>query len=603
VGKGVLAGAVAALATLLLGGGAAASPSTFARCASSTPVLCGTVAVPLDRSGHVRGTVDLHVEELPGATGSSSRFLYLVAGGPGQPSAAAFDLRRYGRLFQQLFPGETLVAYDDRGTGRSDAISCPGSGAIVTAAPAAAKRIVDACARRLGSHSRFYSTRANAADMDAVRRALGTGRISIYGVSYGTEQALVYGLLYPAHVDRLVLDSMVPPGQNQLGLDTLQAIPRALAQICTAACGRAIPNPGAELARLENRLAAHPQSVRLARPGKAPATVRVDSARLLTLTADTDLDDGLAAAVPAAVETALSGDLRPLARLLTIDDAFNQTAGVDAAVDIATECNDGPVPWAQGATRAQRVAGIRRLLAGVTNRELGLFGRWVLAGSVPADCIDWQGAGAAAPPRAHRLAGVKTLILSGSRDVRTPTSGATAVEAALGNARVLVVPGSGHDVLQSSACPALAVRSWVAEGTAPQSCPRVPLELSALTPLRQPDGTGRLGAQQTATVVAQTLAEVAALATAYEGAKGLTAGLAAGQLQVRSFAEAQISGFADVAGITVSGTVSNLNDGSSDWRANVTVGGSRAAAGQVNVAGNRLTGKLGGKSVSVGVGS
>src|SRR5579872_5821388 len=105
------------------------------KCGPSTPVLCGTVAVPLDRSGHVRGTVPLHVEELPASTGGSKRLLFLVAGGPGQPSAESFQLRRYGRIFQQLFPDETLVAYDDRGTGRSGAISCPGSGAIVTATP------------------------------------------------------------------------------------------------------------------------------------------------------------------------------------------------------------------------------------------------------------------------------------------------------------------------------------------------------------------------------------------------------------------------------------------------------------------------------------
>jgi len=76
--------------------------------------------VPLDRSGAVPGTVDLHVESLP-PSGQSSGAVFLLAGGPGQGSAHTFDLGdpQSASLFRFLFPGYTLVAYDDRGTGNS----------------------------------------------------------------------------------------------------------------------------------------------------------------------------------------------------------------------------------------------------------------------------------------------------------------------------------------------------------------------------------------------------------------------------------------------------------------------------------------------------
>ena len=140
----------ATIALVAAGGGAGAVRTVFAPCAPRSHVLCATVAVPLDPSAGATGRVALHVEELPArgrAPGGQSRVVFLVAGGPGQASAQAFDLRDDGTFWERMFPGYTLVAYDDRGTGGSGALRCPGLGAIVTASPAATARIVGACGR------------------------------------------------------------------------------------------------------------------------------------------------------------------------------------------------------------------------------------------------------------------------------------------------------------------------------------------------------------------------------------------------------------------------------------------------------------------------
>ena len=74
-------------------------------------VLCGTVPVPLDPSGRHGGSVLLHVEELPAPLvprAAPLRLAFLVAGGPGQASAASFDLEDSGHFLQSLLPGYIL---------------------------------------------------------------------------------------------------------------------------------------------------------------------------------------------------------------------------------------------------------------------------------------------------------------------------------------------------------------------------------------------------------------------------------------------------------------------------------------------------------------
>ncbi|HEV2590833.1 MAG TPA: alpha/beta fold hydrolase, partial [Gaiellaceae bacterium] len=165
-------------------------------CGQVAELVCSQVPVPLDRTGQVSGTVSLHVEELP-AQGTPRGFMFLIAGGPGQGSAQTFGLGdpNADALFRYLFPGFTLVAYDDRGTGSSGLIDCPPLQValdVPTEQTAAAQ-----CAQQLGSAAPFYSTADHAADLDAVRASLGADKVGLYGVSYGTKLAMAYALTFP----------------------------------------------------------------------------------------------------------------------------------------------------------------------------------------------------------------------------------------------------------------------------------------------------------------------------------------------------------------------------------------------------------------------
>ena len=55
----------------------------------------------------------------------------------------------------------------------------------------------------------------------------------LYGVSYGTKVALDYAAKYPANVEALVLDSVVPPeGPTSSNARPSTTMPRALRELC-----------------------------------------------------------------------------------------------------------------------------------------------------------------------------------------------------------------------------------------------------------------------------------------------------------------------------------------------------------------------------------
>src|SRR4051812_5253805 len=259
----------AVLAALLVGA-VPATASTRAP-AAARPLTCvkqhcrGYIPVPLDRTGFTPGHVELYVSEwLP--DGPSKGVVLELAGGPGQSSSYAFDEP------VDLWEGWTQVAYDNRGTGQSSRIAC---GPFVGSD---ARRDISRCNDLLGPERAFYSTRDNAADMEAVRALLGVDKVALWGTSYGTKQALAYAHAYPSHVDRLLLDStLLPAGPDAYDLQYGRSVPAGLRALCgTTLCTRATPDIGVDVAVVANALAATPIDGTVAfTPGK-PAQVHLD---------------------------------------------------------------------------------------------------------------------------------------------------------------------------------------------------------------------------------------------------------------------------------------------------------------------------------------
>lgn len=62
----------------------------------------------------------------------------------------------------------------------------------------------------------FYSSENTARDIEAIRKDLGSSRISLYGVSYGTVPAQIYAHLFPMSTQAIVLEGIVYRGGELL---------------------------------------------------------------------------------------------------------------------------------------------------------------------------------------------------------------------------------------------------------------------------------------------------------------------------------------------------------------------------------------------------
>jgi pimeloyl-ACP methyl ester carboxylesterase len=596
--------AVSALAPSLARGAVSFSP-----CRANSPVLCGTVTAPLDFSGATPGQVGLHVEELP-AQGMPKGVLFLIAGGPGQASAQVFDLVDQGSTYQSIFPGYTLVAYDDRGTGESGALSCPGINSLFSASVEQSIARVAACGDAIGPDRVFYSTRDHADDIEVIRQALGVDKIALWGTSYGTKLAMAYALAYPSHVERLLLDSVLPPdGPDPFGLDTIRAMPNGINDLCYGgACKTVTKNAFDDVAKLAGRLAQKPLAgkVRL-HPGSAPVSIRIDGNNLLSnVVLDSDLIPGIGTELPAAVKAALEGKPRLLLRLYaldTISSGISDSGGFDTALYVATSCDDGPFPWTASTPLSERQAAIDAALNALPAGSLGPFGRWAIGLGNAEMCRDWPSPGNT-PLAGGPLPNVPVLVLSGGRDMRTPTAGGREVASMFPQGHLLVLPGWGHSVLGNSICVDNAVTAWLGGATPPSSCPRVPPIVKPLG--RFPSsvaGAGFIGPVRglrghTLAAVVWTLEE--AESTWLLAGSQPTSGLLGGSLQA-AYGAFRLSGYSDVPGLTISGSVKQKSVGAFpiDFEGTLTIGGLQASHGRLELFGNALSGTLGGKKVRI----
>src|SRR5438105_4557699 len=310
---------------------------------------CATVNVPLDRSGATSGTVALHVEELP-TPGAPRGVLLLIAGGPGQASAGTFALGANAVDLRGQYPGYTLIAFDPRGTGRSGLLRCPELQADPFAELTREQALVAKCATETGPSRAFYSTRDHVDDIDAVRRALGVDKIALWGTSYGTQLSVAYTLTYPAHVERLLLDSVADPaGRDPFATNDLMQMPKGLAALCAGgSCAAATGHFVGDVVTLANRLNAHPRKGIVLKPGGGRVTVRVDGVDFLGgVVVDSDLNAGIAAELPAAVHAALHGQSPALLRLVELDRESSVIPADELSMGLlaATVCDDGPFPW------------------------------------------------------------------------------------------------------------------------------------------------------------------------------------------------------------------------------------------------------------------
>lgn len=575
--------------------------SATSQCGTTPGLICSQVVVPLDRTGQVPGTISLHVEVVP-ALGTPRGAIFLIAGGPGQGSAHVFGLdnEQAVSLYRYLFPGYTLVAYDDRGTGESGLLDCPGVQTALTADQQRAAAAV--CAGTIGPTRAYYSTAEHAEDLDAVRQSLGLDKIALYGVSYGTKLAMAYALAHPTHVERLVLDSVLPPeGPDPYSANVLRNLPATLNAFCSnGSCKAATGNFAGDVAALANRLAAKPVQGKVLVGNGKTVNKRVDGLSLLSTVLDADLNPGLAAELPAVVHAARGGNVQPLLRLVYLHDLGQATPSIELsfALYAATVCRDGPFPWAPETPVADRQGILNSAVAALPAGSFGPFGSWAHRFGNADFCVGWPSPAGGAALATGPLPDVPMLAISGGFDMRTPTEGARSVVSRFPHGQLLVVPGVGHSTVTAdpSGCALQSVRIWMTGGPVSAQCPRsAPFlaPIGALPPARLPKKTRTAAA--TYAIAAKTISE--AEAAWLMGSEPVIPGVYGGRL-ASGQRELTLSRYSGAPGVTLSGklrlTSTNLP---LKFQGTVTVSGASAANGILGLNGTSLRGTLGGRLV------
>jgi pimeloyl-ACP methyl ester carboxylesterase len=395
---------------------------------------CGHVDVPLRRADPSLGSTRVAFAVRPRSDRRDPSLGTILAtdGGPGYASTDAAFARSLSAVLAPLLRRRDLIFVDARGTGRSGVIECPSLQEGLTMEDIA----IGECADRLGPRYAAYTTAETANDLDAVRRALGVGRVFFYGDSYATLLGQAYAARYPSRLRGLILDSAYP-ADDPYYRTLLPAGRRALGIACrrsTACSGNAIGRFAGVVRRFH------------ARRRSTEGLIRV------LLEAGTLAPRSYLSLVDAS-RRFLRGDPRRLNRLIAPGPAgHGELSEFSYGLEIAVECNDYPLLWDPYASVEERIgqlsAATRRLPVG----QFAPFGRreYLLSSAAHlTNCLTWPAPpeGGLEPPVPtgwQAPSGFPTLILAGQLDDITSVAEARQVKVRFPRSRLYVVPNRGH---------------------------------------------------------------------------------------------------------------------------------------------------------------
>ena len=399
---------------------------------------CLSVSVPLDYAKASAASLKLHVTVAP-AFRESARTdpLFVLAGGPGQAGSDVLPL--LSAAFKRVRATRDIVFIDQRGTGLSGKLDCDSPANEETMSDAELEAELRRCIG--SSHTNFaaYTTANAARDIEQVRRALGYGKINVWGGSYGTRLGQAYARAFPDSVRSLVLDGVAAPDQviPAGGRDGQAALDKLFGQ-CQAdtACHKAYPNLRAEF----NTLAARADAglkLSIADPRTAqPVSFTMTGPRFLGTVHNILYSPADARRLPFLLHSAYQGRWEPFVARHNVAGDLASDASSAILLHLAVVCAED-VPRMTPALMKEDASALTR----------------PLADRIPALCKVLNVP--AAPYAEPAMIQAPALLLSGALDPVTPPRRAEAAARSMRKARQLVVANAGHGVSQLGCAPRL----------------------------------------------------------------------------------------------------------------------------------------------------
>ncbi|MEX2570988.1 MAG: alpha/beta fold hydrolase [Gemmatimonadota bacterium] len=404
-------------------------------------VESGALLVPESRARPTERVISIPYYRLRSTAAEPGTPIFLLAGGPGSSwidqveNEANFDEVQFYRS------NADVVLFDQRGAGHSlpnlgcdEHVDLPAELPLrIDILAAAIRDKAAACRDRwlaAGVDLQAYTTAENAADVDALRAALGYDRVTLIGGSYGSHLALALMRYFPESIERVVMHGIEGPDHTwDSPSGRLRAFNRHAAAVeASGALGARMPRGGLleALRSVITRLDADPVLVRSG-DGPDASEVVVDGTTVRLIAGFQAGQRNRPLAWPRFILDMYEGDYSLPAEAAL---AFREYP-VDDPMHFMMDCSSGISP-----ARAARYgnAPARGLLGDINWEYAELCGTW----RAPD-----LGAGFRAPLRSA----IPTVIVHGTWDTSTPIENAREVVATLENGQLVEVITGNHGAL------------------------------------------------------------------------------------------------------------------------------------------------------------
>ncbi|KAI0379679.1 alpha/beta hydrolase fold-domain-containing protein [Hypomontagnella monticulosa] len=431
-------------------------------CPESYPpsVTCATYVVPLDwEHPDSNETIELGMVRIQ-ARDSANRIgnLFMNPGGPGGQATSFLTSLALSptAIDAQIRDHFDIIGLDPRGVGLSTPVECdtvtlngrvsyfPKTQTEFEELVSFNKAIAESCRAKTGRLIDFVDTISAIKDHEAVRKALGDEKVTLLGLSYGTQLFSQYAELFPDNLRAVILDGNLQHSQGEssnmlIESSTYEATLKHFFEWCAGTTKDACPLAGQDVQAKFESVLAKATKAPIPAPGCGDGSCRSDQTEedirfnvqgyLISTASWPSLGQALIEAD--AGNATLISRQQPLA----IDDAYEDsylTAGQ------AIACQD----WAHSSTTLADLQAKAMLGATFSPLTKGACQSY----RIQTFCIGWPAPLSNPPRRVSYTGDTKILMVQSTFDPSTSYVWGLGLHAEIGEDRsvLLVRNGSGH---------------------------------------------------------------------------------------------------------------------------------------------------------------
>ena len=399
----------------------------------------GVLTVPENRRSPRSNLIELAFVRFKTTARQPGPPVVYLAGGPGGSGIETARGSRYP-LFMALREIGDVIALDQRGVGWSK----PNIGCwrerlnIPLDAIPSRELLIKAYRERSRSCAEYwrivqrvdlagYNTNESADDLDDLRQALGTRKINLVGISYGTHLALAALRRHSERISAAVLAGTEGPDHTYKLPSTIQTHLEDLSAVVKAdsVIGKEIPDLIGLMQQVFSNLDRQPAVVEITDPlTKQPVKVTVNKFVLQRIVAN-NIGTTVTAAFPSLFYRASKGDYQQAAWAW-----LNTTREpIGSAMSFMMDCASG-----QSAARRERIQreAATTLLGAQANDPF------------PEICEEWNAPDLGDEFRSVVRSNVPVLFISGTLDARTPVANAEEYRVGFPSSQHLILEGAVH---------------------------------------------------------------------------------------------------------------------------------------------------------------